>query len=760
MEKIQVSLSAIPVSLYRRFVKGWDKGRYAQVFEKYAHDRRAYRIYIPLEKPKVAPIIEVPEPIVAALAKQGYVVDDYLAGIATNKDGKRKMRIGRLLAQEPGLQKMFNEDSNRRSLGEYTICISRHPYDIASMSTNRGWTSCMNLYDGSNREYVVSDVKLGSLIAYVIKKNDKNINNPTSRLLIKPFVRADDLYANEADPKNTWMVAADTYGAVVAGFRETVQRWADLNLNQGKAAGLFHVPTGMYSDNDEHVGIDTENPEHVEKIFGYKLNGFRAMFNDQRSREKAITHDPRMIFHGPYIFVDELQMLASYHENFNIVWEALTQHRDKIVSADDITEPVGEDELTQTIVFLCSSNMARCEAIDKTIPLTPAVVKQLLGMFSSFSKKMRMIPIERITQDIIDSILIHGNFRKIEAFANAFPELIPEATPENLKNNPNLLITIPINQLRPEMFDRLLEAPAPFVNSLVFPFAYRDIPEDVFRHIITGLFNSKHTGVGPAAAVRFVFNHFDRVSEGKQAESANMLLNLFADNPQTVERSYDREGYDYPIRMYDSELLLNVFYHASAETALRLLKAGILAQPLSIEPENLKDPFGFYSEAMRYNQNAVLDIKYMSNGAHVYHELPEQFTEALMALSDEAILKELHDGNYLVLPNFWRAALNDSTKIMPAFKRIFMLMDDDDAEDVLWRCRMIGEVVIAAINIRPKVFICEPSRIESYTHVLINRGLENKARKVFEAMRSDPDADSKLVDKMLTHIEEYNHGND
>ena len=67
------------------------------------------------------------------------------------------------------------------------IIISRHPYDIAGMSTGRGWRSCMHLEDGQFNEYVPQTIAAGGLIAYLCNEDDKNIKNPKGRVLIKPF---------------------------------------------------------------------------------------------------------------------------------------------------------------------------------------------------------------------------------------------------------------------------------------------------------------------------------------------------------------------------------------------------------------------------------------------------------------------------------------------------------------------------------------------------------------------------------------------
>jgi len=134
--EIMLSLSALAPSVYRNYVKGWDKGRYAEAFKRHASGN-AYRVYIPVDV-KVSGIYEAPLAISSHLQEQGYSIEDYRAGIAVHKDGKRRIRIGKLLSGKPDLKRIFDNDDKRKAYrGQHIICISRHPYDIAGASTAR-----------------------------------------------------------------------------------------------------------------------------------------------------------------------------------------------------------------------------------------------------------------------------------------------------------------------------------------------------------------------------------------------------------------------------------------------------------------------------------------------------------------------------------------------------------------------------------------------------------------------------------------------
>lgn len=130
---------------------------------------------------------------------------DYLAGTCTvsfkDQNGNKKTdirKIGKILAKnnveyegKPALD-WYNADPIRlkkkiATSDNLMMVISDHAYDIAGMSTGRDWTSCMNITDGVNKEYVSCDIELGTIIAYLCESGDTNIRNPYARILIKPY---------------------------------------------------------------------------------------------------------------------------------------------------------------------------------------------------------------------------------------------------------------------------------------------------------------------------------------------------------------------------------------------------------------------------------------------------------------------------------------------------------------------------------------------------------------------------------------------
>jgi hypothetical protein len=166
---------------------------------------------------------------------------------------------------------------------ETKLIISRHPYDIAGMSTNRGWSSCMKLPDAENRQggsyhdFVLPTITGAGLIAYVlgnkenviekngkyfILKTDKDtgkkiykdvLYNPRARLLIKPYTKKDE--ETNFDHPNWILKLSKIYGEGVSGVRDTIQQWLDSNwdFKYGIKGETYILPDYFYRDGEDSI---------------------------------------------------------------------------------------------------------------------------------------------------------------------------------------------------------------------------------------------------------------------------------------------------------------------------------------------------------------------------------------------------------------------------------------------------------------------------------------------------------------------------
>ena len=138
-------------------------------------------------------VIETPQEIVKILDEEGYYCPDYRKGYAYIKDNLKKnkppVRILRVLSKKlilkdqnkekyNELKKKFQNRliTNRKNNIKCKICITHNPFDIALMSTNRNWTSCMKIDDNDDGLYKTpyKQIQYGGMCAYLIKEKDRN----------------------------------------------------------------------------------------------------------------------------------------------------------------------------------------------------------------------------------------------------------------------------------------------------------------------------------------------------------------------------------------------------------------------------------------------------------------------------------------------------------------------------------------------------------------------------------------------------------
>lgn len=195
---------AISISRYKEWSKWVNKSFYKKMgdyFRKFEdHSTNFDRIYFDLNVNPDDFKVVIPDEISDYFNWYGsYNPDsnskmkilDYQKGLCLDKDG-RQIRIGKLLRKlgEERLLQTYNKskENTLKNIGDLQIVISRHPYDIIGMSTDRGWTTCHDLddkrYGGEHLHNVKRYLQRGCLIAYVIRKSDRNIKNPISRCLI------------------------------------------------------------------------------------------------------------------------------------------------------------------------------------------------------------------------------------------------------------------------------------------------------------------------------------------------------------------------------------------------------------------------------------------------------------------------------------------------------------------------------------------------------------------------------------------------
>lgn len=147
------------------------------------------RIYLKTQYPEEMSATE--SSVRVHLKQLGYTVTDYEGGYATDKAGKNTYRIGKLLQDNERvkfLYKRYVDDTTR--LKDTMVVISRNPDDIARMSAGRHWGSCMSPHRAEFDAFVHEDIRQGTIVAYLVRGKDPEINDPCTRLLVKPYTDA------------------------------------------------------------------------------------------------------------------------------------------------------------------------------------------------------------------------------------------------------------------------------------------------------------------------------------------------------------------------------------------------------------------------------------------------------------------------------------------------------------------------------------------------------------------------------------------
>lgn len=275
---------ALPLQLAKRMVR-LSQGKYKLIKPDFFGDKD--RVIFPVE---VCPQrlereiknSEVYDGISELFDKWGYSIESYIDGTVTDTDSNNKsLKLGKILqkAGKSNLLEMFKSDPFRIYNG-VSIVISRHPYDIAGMSTGRDWTSCMT-YDknskGSYNYYVRNDIHGGTLIAYLIKSNDTNIKNPLSRMLLKRYDNFDTGHC-------IYNAAAKTYGAGKSKYFEICVNEILEKINEKAPEGIYTLDDKTYYSDEDIKEIDTRSDSTKNSQHKLEFDKFNKVHEENYSQ--------------------------------------------------------------------------------------------------------------------------------------------------------------------------------------------------------------------------------------------------------------------------------------------------------------------------------------------------------------------------------------------------------------------------------------------------------------------------------------------
>ena len=309
--------------------------------------KRGDRIYIPFEgsETQVTNSSPVEKEIETALSGTDFKLKDYVKGVVLDKLG-RDQKIGKVLTKlgKPELVNKFNADKTREGSkkSELMMVFSKHPYDIAGMSTDRGWSSCMELYTGAYKRYVKWDIKEGSFIIYLAKSDDLNLKSPRARCVAKPYINI------ESKQDVVYSTGSKIYGTAPGDFITTVQELID--TIQPNKVGVFKLDSKLYCD-AQLTTIEKLTPE-IQSIIDGKTKAttkdqVKTILDNLEIKNYTINEDLTVDVTGDVI-IDQ-KALKVIPVQFGVVTGDFSCYGNELTTLTGAPTEVGED-------FDCSNN--------------------------------------------------------------------------------------------------------------------------------------------------------------------------------------------------------------------------------------------------------------------------------------------------------------------------------------------------------------------------------------------------------------------
>ncbi len=206
---------------------------------------------------------------------------------------------------------------------------------------------------GANAKYLLYDVKEGSLISYLVRKDDLDIKNPISVLNIKPYIReADD---DDKQDMNDFVLVSDDsmYGKKVDAFKSTVDAWLD-EVN-GEKFGRFELHPSLYADSDRtFLRVDPSGIERLKTVRG--VEKWISENNLEEEFDEALVLIQRSLtsIRGKEIYPDVLRSFAKYISTVRDYPGMRAVFMQSVMSDDDLDE-----DLVMEVVKATKSSLER-----------------------------------------------------------------------------------------------------------------------------------------------------------------------------------------------------------------------------------------------------------------------------------------------------------------------------------------------------------------------------------------------------------------
>jgi len=251
-------------------------------------------VHFPLDTSETEPDVDVLE----HLNKHGWDVHDYAAGMASKvtqvgdpsrgipmRDKTVHRRISQVLEDTgaPEEVKNFYQNDPARSSAKgkgHHVVISTSPLAIAGCSTGTNWTSCMNLYTGSQNHFLRHDSEHGTHVAYLVPHDDEGAlkygepDKPIGRVSLRPF------HSESGD--TIFRPAHADYGNVPDSFKNALHNWS-VNAYPSNENETYKLNDYVYQGDDvkyqkepslEQIKRNIDNGKVIEGKSDWELNDY------------------------------------------------------------------------------------------------------------------------------------------------------------------------------------------------------------------------------------------------------------------------------------------------------------------------------------------------------------------------------------------------------------------------------------------------------------------------------------------------------
>ena len=436
------------------------------------------RIVIPVEQSAK----ENPE-IHKYLADRGYTVHgEYKAGLAVHKSNPtRQLRIGRILSATGApetLQKAWENDPVRKGATkapDTQIVISRHPYDVAAMSSGQHWESCQTLAQknvlsmnphpdrfgkpqqaGIHSEMVPGIIASGAHIAYHVK-NPEDVNEhfkPLGRHTLNVFV---------SNTGHRILRPSQEYGHPWENFTNTVREWSEKNFPAKDPIYLRHrdsYPEGdseIYNFSPEHNEYwkhdpDAEslmkNPNH--DVLNYYVDTYRSPQGRYSISASTLARNPHLTSEMQDKLYRAIKNVGYQHDMEKSAEFAPERH------IDTLLDPYHKNQLSHSgVKNLAANKNANPEQLHSMINLYGAGQTNIPGR-RKLSKSFPDISIK-----ILGNIAAHRNaddshFSKMLELEDFHPSDDPHKQVKNIVDHQDMLRNIATNYKSEEIGRKLV----------------------------------------------------------------------------------------------------------------------------------------------------------------------------------------------------------------------------------------------------------------------------------------------------------------